>query len=143
MRMPRVWFTVRGVMVVVAVAALVMGGAVDVHRRRANYQRRAAYHLQAESLLIDRAGGPLGCSTGLSDEDIDQIFCGRGPEECRAYKAAMYHYAMYEKYQQASERPWLLAAADPPPPLAANPKFEPEPLYLDMVKGDDTTTGFH
>src|SRR5262245_44896608 len=45
MRLSRVRFTLRRMMVVVATAAVVFGLAVTVHRRKVRYERLAAYHL--------------------------------------------------------------------------------------------------
>jgi hypothetical protein len=119
-----------------------MGLAAGIHRRGESFRRLAAYHLPAMDLLIDEAGGPSPCGTGLTDGDIEQIFCNRGPKECRAYRAAMYHYKLSEKYRLASERPWLLVAADPPAPPGTNPKFKADPLSYEPVSGEESGTGF-
>jgi hypothetical protein len=126
----------------VALSAAALGLAAGVHRRSESFRRLAASHLQAHSLLVDEAGGPLACGTGLTESDIDRIFCGRGPRECRAYRAAMYHYELSEKYRLAADRPWSCVADDPPAPPGANPKFEADPLYYELVSGQDTDSGF-
>jgi hypothetical protein len=90
--------------------------------------------------LIDQAGGPLGCATGLSRKDIKDVFRQRGHAEWLAYNASMYHGELSEKYQKAATRPWLLVATDPPPPPMANPMFEPNPLNETLVR-DVSPTG--
>jgi hypothetical protein len=125
----------------VALAAAALAVAAGIQRRGESFRRLAAYHLQASHVLIDEAGGPLSCGTGLSGDDIEEIFCGRGPKECRAYRTALYHDALSEKYRLASMRPWLPIASDPPTPPGAHPRFEPDPRYVELV-AEDSDTGF-
>jgi hypothetical protein len=124
-------------MIAVALLAGLLGTAAAIERRVESFKRLAAYHYQAYSTLIDRAGGSLSCGTGLSESDIEEIFCGRGPEECRAYKAAIYHGELSGKYRTAAERPWLPVSADPTPPPGAFPQFEAEQVYYDLANDVD------
>jgi hypothetical protein len=140
MRRPR--FTVRRMMVATAVVAALLGRAAGVRRRGESFRHRAEYHLWADGHLTDEAGGPLGCSTGLEEGDIERIFCGRGPRECRAFHAAEYHYALSEKYLKAAERPWLPVAEDPPPPPGAYPSFKADARYTEIVEGEVSGSGF-
>jgi hypothetical protein len=128
-------------MIAVAVLAGLLGAAAGLERRAETFKHLAAYHEQAHAVLIDLAGGPLLCGTGLTEDDFESIFCGRGPEECRAYKAAMYHCDLAEKYRAAAKHPWLLASSDPEPPPGAFPEFEPDPLYYDLANDADDDGG--
>ncbi len=142
MAMQRLRWSMRTLIAGVALLAAALGFAVGIHRRYESFRRLAAHHFQAHCLLIDQAGGPLVCGTGLTDSDIERIFCRRGPNESRAYYAAMYHYELSEKYRLAWERPWLPVATDPPAPPGANPKFEADPLYYEMVDEQASNGGF-
>jgi hypothetical protein len=126
----------------VALSAAMLGITVGVHRRRESFRHLAAYHLQAYYLLIIKAGGPLECTDGITPSDFERIFCDRGPQECLAYRAAMYHDELCEKYLRAAEHPWCLIADDPPAPPTANPKFEADPSYYKEICGEDTDSGF-
>src|SRR5262249_9336293 len=98
---------VRTLMGAVALLAGLMGMAAGIHRRAESFKRLAAYHDQASCVLIDQAGGPLPCGTGLTESDIAKIFCNRGPSECRDYHASQYHWELAQKYRCAAKRSWL------------------------------------
>ncbi len=140
--MRRLRWRVRTLMAGVALTAAALGLAAEIHRRGEALRRLAAYHFQASRVLIDEAGEPLLCGTGLTAADFERIFCDRGEKECRAYRAAMYHYDLFEKYRLASERPWLSVASDPPAPPGSNPKFEADPLYYETIISENSDTGF-
>jgi hypothetical protein len=128
-------------MIAVAFLAGLLGAAAVLERRVETFKRLAAYHEQAHAVLLDSCGPSL-CGTGLTEDDIESILCGRGPEECRAYKAAMYHYDLAEKYRAAAKHPWLPASSDREPPPGAFPEFEPDPLYYDLANDADDHGGF-
>jgi hypothetical protein len=105
MRLPRVRFTVRRMMVAVAVAALLLIGVV-LWRRSEEYRRRAESH---DSLLwselpvaVDEAASPGRLGGGLSVVGL--------------LRRAKYHHDMSQKYWRAAARPWLPVAPDPPEP---------------------------
>jgi hypothetical protein len=89
MRLPQMRFTVRRMMVVVAISGLVIeGGKRSAHR-----------HLMAQQYLR-RLGG--GCH-----------FCFGDP--C-AFRIWHWEADMYEKYTRAKWLPWLSVEPDPPEP---------------------------
>jgi hypothetical protein len=137
----RLHLRVRTVMIAIALLAGLLGTAAGIERRIESFKHLAAYHYQASSVLIDRAGGSLFCGTGLTDSDFERIFCGRGPDECLAYKASCYHSELADKYQMAANNPWLPVSNDPPPLPGTFPKFEVDPLYYDLVNGVNSGTG--
>jgi len=128
-------------MIAIALLAGLLTTAAGIERRVESFNRLAAYHDQASAVLIDLAGGPLLCGTGLTERDIERIFCNRGPDEFRAYKAALYHSGLAEKYRIAAIHPWLPVSNDPPPLTGAFPQFEVDPLYYDLANDVDSGTG--
>jgi hypothetical protein len=101
---PRPKFTNRRIMVIVAVAALVLGG-VRWHRwamaRRLVYQRIAIVH--------DIKGARFREAW---------VVCPHGellPSQPESRKAA-YHEAMEDKYKTAANYPWFPVPPDPPEP---------------------------
>ena len=100
MRLPRVRFTVRCMMVAVAVVAVVFGG---VHlRQRANlYREKARQHAQMESIIA--------AVYALSIPPDPQL----APLNAARHT---YHAAMRAKYDRAASRPWEYVPPDPPEP---------------------------
>jgi hypothetical protein len=104
MRIPRVRFTVRRLMVAVAVVALLSRVGVEGERRRHRFQRLELDHLilsvHAEVAL---QGGPAReFYQPISDRDL---------------KARVgYHRRMVAKYAWAARNSWLPVGPDPPPP---------------------------
>lgn len=90
MRLPRVRFTMRLMMIVVAILANVLGLLGWLDRRARQFRDRRDFHRARWSA-------------------IDEGF------EVEAAPAA-YHRAMAEKYRRAAECPWLPVEPDPPEP---------------------------
>lgn len=90
MKLPRVQFTLRRMMILVAIAALIAGGMAGLERRRLRLLEIAEAHAV-----------PIRVMT--ADTDINR------PEW-------QWHFAMYAKYSQAARHPWLPVEADPPEP---------------------------
>lgn len=103
--MSRRRWSLRALMAAVALVAAALGLAAGLHRRSETFRRLAVYHFQAADVLIEGAGGPLVCGTGLSAADIERVFCNRGPAQCRDYRAARYHGDLARKYRRASQYP--------------------------------------
>jgi hypothetical protein len=110
MKLPRVRFTVRQMMIAVAFVALVSAGWVECARmeaamvkRRLEYSLRAIDHSLAESAHTH--GRWPGCFISPPPETsiIDP-------------KKAAYHAAMARKWSAAADRPWLPVEPDPPQP---------------------------
>jgi hypothetical protein len=135
MRLPRVRFTVRRMMVAVAIASLSLGAAAGVlrlSRLQTAYRERAALHagemsnLSAQDTRIYRArerlaaegvpdpGGYLGLGTRLPAprERIEELNDRRNGVLFRWE----WHKKMRAKYERAAERPWLALEPDPPEP---------------------------
>jgi hypothetical protein len=92
MKRPRI--RLRTLMIAVAVAALPLGLWAGIERRRAAFDRTAAYHVtQVVGLTV--GGRPLTPSERRRDE---------------------WHYALFLKYREAAFRPWIPVGPDPPEP---------------------------
>jgi hypothetical protein len=99
MRRPRVKFTVRGLMIAVAVTAIVLGGCLGFPRNRAQREWLAGFHqARAQSLMKNAEPG----TSEIKDPAI------------RA--KLRWHEAMAEKYRWATHYPWLPVGPDPPEP---------------------------
>jgi hypothetical protein len=106
MRLPLVRFTVRRMMVALAVMAVVMGIIEGLRRRRDSFQRRAIECAQR-------------VSAGIMDEQSARI-TNRFNHDVRtgsAYNQLVEHYdALRVKYEQAAARPWWIVSRDLPEP---------------------------
>ena len=105
MRLPRVRFTVRRMMVavaVVAVAALIQGG--EFLRRRSH-----DYAARADNYAVE-------LTLGGAEEPWPPITAEEIISEQRKAERLRYYSAMEQKYRHAARRPWLPVEPDPPPP---------------------------
>jgi hypothetical protein len=125
MRLPRMRFTIRRMMVAIAVVAAILG---LIEERRARFRRISLAHTREQANL------------NLTDLDVYLIIEPRqtganpSPSTIKAEAARMratipfsrfldHHARMAEKYQRASSRPWLLVASDPPAPLSPSKEY--------------------
>ena len=96
MPIPRPRFTVRRLMIAVAVVAVLLGVVVGLKRRsdrfRAIALRYAAKHKE------------------------DRMAYDVVADEGRFLRRYDYHLSMQRKYEMATERPWLPVPPDPPEP---------------------------
>lgn len=117
MKLPKVRFTVRGVMIAVAAVGLLMGvwreGPILL-QRRADYSERA----RSFTFLAEQDRGLLRDTPyilrGLTDSAADReyrAYLEAGMLELRA--RADYLRAMGRKYERAARFPWLPVAPDP------------------------------
>ena len=101
MKLPRVRFTLRRLMVVVAMAATVMGSVTYLKRRSAQF--RAIYFNQA-----------------LKAEEWNwlaaKLETRRDSRSVNALSIYKFHKFMAEKYDLAARRPWLPVNPDPTEP---------------------------
>jgi hypothetical protein len=105
MRLPRVQFTIRWVMLAVAGAATILGAAVELQRRHDRFLRLAEHH--EASSRITWACGKRSCSaTNDLGEDV------RGWSSARIE----WHSLLGEKYRRAASRPWAPVEPDRPEP---------------------------
>jgi hypothetical protein len=91
MRMPRVRFTIRRMMVAVAVVAIVFGWFSWMGGRAARFRSLWAEHINKVGVVSSPKPRP------------DEV-------------QGTYHLKMGEKYRIAALRPWLPVEADPPEP---------------------------
>jgi hypothetical protein len=101
MNPPRFRFTVRGMMLAVAVAGMACGGEV-VRRRRAAFLAQAEVHRALADYLS------VSEHYVLRPGDTHLSLTGRRRAEVEARLAA--------KYERAARHPWLPVAPDPPEP---------------------------
>jgi hypothetical protein len=138
MRMPRFRFTVRGMMVVVAVACLALG-LEQMRKRRSLYLATAGAWSETEADYLGEAGHNEDYATRmeeivvryrralveigpLSGEAEERIQAG-GKEaseyrvEAEQYRArSAWAAELRRKYVRAARYPWLPVPPDPPPP---------------------------
>jgi hypothetical protein len=144
MRVPRVRFTIRGMMVAVAVLALLIG--TDTLVRRSTHYRKMANlvgqretssrKLQGTSERSSRWHTELAWSQverwGPFDDDRhrasvvaqtkDWIEAGYLRQEAAAYAAeAEWYSQLKQRYERAASHPWEPLAPDPPRPTVKQP----------------------
>lgn len=105
MRLPRIRFTVRRLMVAVGVLAILLGIAVQARRALLNYEiyKEKAYDYDTEE---------------GSMRYIYMVHCQDSPEEVkeRLRRLIQYYGAMKAKYEAAMRHPWIDVEPDPPVP---------------------------
>lgn len=109
MRLPRMRFTVRAMMVAVAVVASLAAAAITVERRATRFRDLAARHVR----WVEGIGGYH------SGHEGDRVhYHDWNGKELTDREAAKYlwHAKLRKKYLDASIRPWLPVAPDPPEP---------------------------
>jgi hypothetical protein len=100
MRLPRVRFTVRRIMLAVAVVAIVLGG-LRLWCLSAHYRALAEVHRQkADEVVRGTYAGPGG--------SYHLEWCA-WPSPNKEY-----HLRLKENYERAASRPWLPVEPDPP-----------------------------
>src|SRR4051794_18059328 len=98
MRLPRVRFRVRRLMIAVAVVALLAGGAVEGERRRARFHQLAVHYIQRElQYSVFSYSGPGG-------EHRRKQWEAHLRQTAR-HRA--YYDEMSQKYRRAAKYPWL------------------------------------
>ena len=110
-RLPRVRFTVRRLMIVVAIVGFCVG-YFAMWQRAALRRELATYHAirakNAKSWISDRKGGYFRPSY-FKDPQIAKV--------AAVYERMMFfHQEMSRKWEDASRHPWLAVAPDPPEP---------------------------
>ncbi len=114
MRMPRPRFTIRWMMVLVAVAALALSVAAT-RRRMANLSlayldRAREYAIKAELASLNAVESEYYAQHGRTPDP-------KYARSCISYRRlSEFHHTMKRKYQRAASRPWLPIAPDPAPP---------------------------
>ena len=114
MRLPRVRFTLRGLMIVVAVMAGLMAAWIGLARLKllaSDYRARAEQHAGIEATLrriiaSDGADAPVDISPGP----------GLRSRRFTAWAVAKHEAALRCKYERAARYPWLRVEPDPSEP---------------------------
>jgi hypothetical protein len=104
MKLPRVRFTVRRMMVAVAVAAMTLAPVAYLERRRERFTSLAAFHAsQVVGYEIDGSGWR-------------PVFIGRDgrPVSHQKGERDLWHSRLKQKYEEAALRPWAPVLPDPP-----------------------------
>jgi hypothetical protein len=108
--MSRFRFTIRRMMVVVAIVAVICGGGSyawrreQLRRRLEGYHWKISHHSQMERSSI----------TAIVESNVPT-----GPDELARLNSVRtaYHASMRRKYQRAAVRPWQGIEPDPPEPV--------------------------
>jgi Tfp pilus assembly protein PilE len=107
MRLPQSRFTIRRMMVAVAIVACLLAAAMayrsyEGNRRIAKFEARANYHAMMDLMTRVERYGP----TGAGYNDHIHVRTPRND----------FHILMHKKYERAALNPWLPVAPDPPEP---------------------------
>jgi hypothetical protein len=102
MRLPRVRFTIRRLMLAVAVVALLVGMAIESEWRRVRFHKLVQFYWWKQA----NPHFPYLSATYEDWESITRRLPRLGP----------YYAAMRAKYEFAERYPWLPVAPDPPEP---------------------------
>ena len=108
-------FTVRRLMVAVAIMALGLGVLVELLRRRASYNQGATYHAAKEAQFkqLDETLESIRSNLSAYARAMRRV---SNREESRTARLVRYHATLKGKYRSAASRPWLPVEPDPPAP---------------------------
>jgi len=113
MRRPRFRFSVRRLMIAVAIVGAVLGADRITSTRRAEYAKQAEeYERLLGVLSFVREYGFLSCYYGL--EKFPRMYNARTAPRHAAWVA--YYEGQHRKYERAARYPWWPVAPDPPEP---------------------------
>jgi hypothetical protein len=111
MRSPRVRFTVRWMMVAVAVLAVLF----SVAERHFRFQRLGDYHFRKQ--FVD-----VGCFGMMVTRDGEKtVWVEASTATPITLAEARWHGALHEKYQKAARYPWVSVEPDSPKPRSTSP----------------------
>ena len=114
MRLPRPRFTLRGLMLVVAILAMLLGVWLWGERRRARFSALAWWHdRQVVCVFVGHPG-----SDGESVWEATSIPQKLGDPQVspRQQRISTWHHQIARKYYRAARNPWLPVEPDPAPP---------------------------
>ena len=111
MKMTRVRFTVRSMMVVVAIVALSMWAKFQVEARRTYFSQVVRQYYEKGMVASAFAYSDPGGATMEERMKADAV---------RRAKASAYYSELIQKYEHAARCPWLPVAPDPPEPKKIN-----------------------
>jgi hypothetical protein len=119
MRVPRLRFTVRGMLIAVGFLTILCGMTVGLWRRHVSFKRLADEY--AEKSYSEMAKGfRVQLARWLTDGEVRM-----GEEH---FRLKHYYDEMQAKYERAAARPWLSVEPDRPPPEWPEgvPRSEPQ-----------------
>jgi hypothetical protein len=105
-------FTMRRIVVTVAVIAMVLGALVGVRRRIRRCDDLGAYH---RSQIVGRLYGHVGADGTMTFAPSSLDRDGK-PVTPHQQRMDRWHEQMAQRYWHAAARPWLNVTLDPPPP---------------------------
>jgi hypothetical protein len=123
MRLPRPQFTVRRLMIAVAVVGILTAWGIEGERRRARFADQCFLHFlngEFKRECLDEVGLPdeLGFGPvipGFEKEHADMVDGHRKASKWLVAQVVYYKH-MHAKYEFASRYPWLPVLPDPPRP---------------------------
>jgi hypothetical protein len=115
MRLPRVRFTVRRLMLVVAFVAVLIG-LVVLKQRRDRFRLQAALFVDEGRTLLVMADASARRSVQLEAAGVQGQVSTLRDYERRCRDQAEYAATLGRKYEFAASRPWLQVSPDPPKP---------------------------
>jgi len=130
MRLPRVRFTVRRMMIAVAIVGVLLASGMEarwLHRKHREYVNRASIDSEGERLYSEWAAWDIKHESDLRSmfkryghEGLDdwarRMADYHGRQAAKFTLWANYHARMKAKYEAAARRPWLPVEPDPPEP---------------------------
>jgi hypothetical protein len=137
MRPIRIRFTIRLLMAVVAISAVVLAGVAWSHwmRLREDYRLQASYHEEKEQYQGQQLQGVAKArEMGRGDDPLFPLI------EQLARRRADYHAEMRRKYEEAAAHPWEPVPPDPSEPSdqrlvrSLDPLGPLQPMDPDSVK---------
>ena len=117
MRLPRPRFTLRRLMLAVAILALLLGVWLWGERRRARFSALAGWHeRQVLWNLCVIVGYPGPDGEYIYEAQARSQMPGNPPMSPHQQRISTWHYQIAMKYYRAARNPWLPVEPDPPPP---------------------------
>jgi hypothetical protein len=130
MRLPRVRFTVRRLMIAVAIVGVLLAAGLEarwMHRKYREYATRASLHSYCERLYSEWASSDIKKEADRRskfekngqagfDDWVLHLADYYGRRAAKETLWANYHARMKSKYEVAMRRPWLPVEPDPPEP---------------------------
>jgi hypothetical protein len=114
MRLPRPRFTVRRLMIAVAIVAIFLGVWLWAERRRARLDALASWH---DRQVVCVFKGYIGPDDEIIWEPTSRpLKMGDPPVSLRQQRISTWHRQFAQKYWRAARYPWLPVEPDPPEP---------------------------
>jgi hypothetical protein len=128
MRVPRMRFTVRRIMVAAAVVAVLLAVA-PFRQRSATYHRKALEH--SRLVGVSRENAQVQLAAWPEHPEVRALMEASAAEFERL---AVWHADLAEKYRRAASRPWEMMPLDPRPPIHSVPLDERFPREAEALR---------